>query len=306
MQEEKPDVFPSSDPSGDNKMSKIEQMNALMRKNRELKQNPVETTKPEIEQHQFSEEPKIPQHLVEPDFDSDFDVIPIPSKGVLYNPRITSLKVSYMNGGDENILSNPNLLKTGKFLEVLMRRKILHSSISYKDLLIGDRDAVMIWLRSTGYGNMYPISLIDPSTGDEFETEFDLNEIKFKELTAEPDDEGLFDYELSNGKNLKFKLFTVGDMVEIEEYAEKIDDSDNYDLATYTLARQIIEVDGNRDKEFINGFVAKMRILESKNLKKYISDIEPKMDSNIKVRTPGGVLLDTFFPLNPSFFWPKL
>jgi hypothetical protein len=301
MQEEKPDVFPSSNPEGNDKISKIEQMNALMRKNREAKKSNAEVLSPEPTQNNV-----VSGNLVEPDFGSEFDVIPLPSKGLLYSSKVGSLKVSYMNAGDENILTNPNLLRSGKFLEVLMTRKILDTTIKYQDLLVGDRDAIMIWLRSTGYGNKYPISLIDPNTGDEFETEIDLNDIKFKTLSAEPDEEGLFDYVLTNGSRLKFKLLNVGELSELEKYADEAENSENYDLATYSLSKQIVEVDGNRDREFINDFVKKMRILESRNLKKFISEIEPGMDLKIKVQTPGGGQIETFFPLNPSFFWPDI
>jgi hypothetical protein len=68
-------------------------------------------------------------------------------------------------------------------------RKILEPDLRYNDLL-GDRNAIMIWLRATGYGEMYPVTLLDEN-GDAFDTELNLNELKTKELGAEPDDEGL-------------------------------------------------------------------------------------------------------------------
>jgi hypothetical protein len=92
-----------------------------------------------------------------------------------------------MTTADENILTSPNLLQSGEFLNVLIR-KILEPDLRYNDLLVGDRNAIMIWLRATGYGEMYPVTLLDEN-GDAFDTELNLNELKTKELGAEPDDE---------------------------------------------------------------------------------------------------------------------
>ena len=42
-------------------------------------------------------------------------------------------------------------------VEILINRKILEPDLRYEDLLVGDRNAIMIWLRATGYGEMYPV-----------------------------------------------------------------------------------------------------------------------------------------------------
>ncbi len=69
---------------------------------------------------------------------------------------------------DENILTSPNLLQSGKFVDVLLKRKVRNSEIPVKDLLIGDRNAILIWLRATGYGEKYPVTIQTPE-GGEFE-----------------------------------------------------------------------------------------------------------------------------------------
>lgn len=247
--------------------------------------------------------------ITEPDFGSDFDLVPIPSQGKTYGNNKKSIKISFLNASDENILTNPNLLKSGKYLEVLFTRKILETDIKFRDLLIGDRNAIMIWLRATGFGTDYPIQVMDPSTYEEISTEIDLEQLKTKKLELDPDDEGYFDYTFPlSKKQIKFKFLTVGDAEDIEEHAEKLGKSDNqnYDLATYTLQKQIVEVEGKRDSQTINDFVRTLRMGDSRAFKKYVNDNECGIDLNITVTTPGGGRINTFFPLNTRFFWPEL
>ena len=71
------------------------------------------------------------------------------------------------------------------------------------------------------------------------------------------------------------------------------------------LEKTIIEVDGNRDLDFIKNYANNLRIRDGKALTKYIDEIESGVDLNITVRTPGGGSVTTFLPLNIKFFWPN-
>jgi len=125
-----------------------------------------------------------------------------------------------MTTADENILTSPNLLESGEFLEILINRKILEPELRYKDLHVGDRNAIMLWLRATAYGEMYPVTLFDENNNP-FETEINLNDLKTKKLGAEPDEEGLFFYQFPLCKaSVKFKLLTCGDVDIIEKMVE--------------------------------------------------------------------------------------
>jgi hypothetical protein len=247
--------------------------------------------------------------IVEPDYGSDFDVIPLPSQGKTYSHKKSAIKVSYLTAADENILTNPNLVKSGKFLDVLFQRKIIDTSFKYEELLTGDKDAIMLWLRATAYGTDYTIQVMDPDELEYFDVDIDLSEIPTKHLGAEPDEEGLFDFELPiSKKKLKFKLLTVGDIKNIEAYKDKITQekgAEYVDLATYTLKTVIVEVDGVRDTNKVNEFCDKMRLGDSRAFKKYVDKIESGKDFILSVTTPGGSQVKTFFPLNSTFFWPE-
>jgi len=256
-------------------------------------------------------EPKIPMSFKEtislPQMNQAFDVIPLPSAGKLYPTKKKNIKVAFLTTADENILTSPNLVESGEFLEILLNRKILEPELRYKDLHTGDRDAIMLWLRATGYGTEYPISVLD-NNGEVFSTDFDLSTLKTIELGAEPDFEGLFYFKMPlSGDEIKFKFLTTGDVAEISAWVER--DKENglivNNESTYILLKQIVEVNGNRDSRFILNYVNNIRILDSKKLKEYSDSIESGIDLNVDIKTPGGGSINTFLPINANFFWPN-
>jgi hypothetical protein len=248
------------------------------------------------------------QQLSQPQYNAAFDVIPLPSEGKLYKNKKPSVKVAYMTTADENILTSPNLLQSGEFLEILINRKLLEPDLRYKDLHVGDRNAIMLWLRATSYGEMYPITMYDEE-GAPFESEVDLNSLKTIKLSIEPDAEGYFDFYLPISKaSIKFKLLTVGDLDQIEKMVAEDEKNEIpvNSVITYRLERQIVDVNGNRDKGFIKDFIEKMRVRDSKELKDYIEKIDCGVDLAIEVKTPRGESISTFLPLSVRFFWPDL
>jgi len=249
------------------------------------------------------------QQLSQPQMNSAFDVIPLPSGGKLYNGIGKNIKVAYMSTADENILTSPNLLSSGKFLEILINRKILEPNLRYRDLVEGDRNAIMLWLRATGYGNMYPIEVEDEK-GVPFETDVDLNDIKTIELTKKPDTNGHFEFKLPiSGIVVKFKLLTVGEQDDIAERVEYEVDTLKLPINntnTYTLAKQLVSVNGDTNQEMVQSFSENMRVGDAKALREYIDSIDCGVDLRITVGTPGGGSITTFLPLNLKFFWPNI
>ena len=248
------------------------------------------------------------QEISQPNYNGPFDVIPLPSKGRLYPSKKANIRVGFMTTADENILTSPNLMASGEFLEILINRKILEPELRYKDLTVGDRNAIMLWLRATAYGHMYPVTILDEK-GMPFDTDINLNELKTKESPIEPDAEGLFSFTLPlSRKNLKLKVLTCGDVDDIERIVKADEEAgipvDNSSI--YTLERLIIEVDGDRNKAIIKDFVNSIRIGDGKALSEYMTSIESGIDLNISVQTPGGGSISTFLPLNVRFFWPNL
>ncbi len=245
--------------------------------------------------------------LSQPDFNCSFDVIPLPSKGKLYPNKKANIRIAYMTTADENILTSPNLLQSGKFLEILINRKILEPDLRYSDLHVGDRNAIMLWLRATSYGEMYPVTVFDENN-EPFESEVDLTSLNIKNLGVEPDAEGLFHYQFPLSKvNVKIKLLNCGDLDYIE--ALVAEDTENNvpinKMNTYILQRTIVEVEGERNRQYINDFVNSIRILDASSLTKFVETIESGVDLTINITTPRGGSISTFLPLNVKFFWPN-
>jgi hypothetical protein len=246
--------------------------------------------------------------LSQPNYNAPFDVIPLPSKGKLYKNKKESVRLAYMTTADENILTSPNLLQSGEFLEILINRKILEPTLRYKDLLPGDRNAIMLWLRATAYGEMYPVTLLD-ELSEPFDTEINLNELKTIELNENPDEEGLFYFQLPLTKaEIKFRLLTMGDVDAIEKIVtdEKERNIPVNNSNTYRLERMIVEVNGSRDRGMIRDIANSMRISDARAFDAYVDSIESGIDLNIEVETPGGGSVATFLPLNFNFFWPNI
>jgi len=239
-------------------------------------------------------------------FETPFDVLELPSKGLLYPGRPETVKVEYLTAADENILTSPNLIRSGKVLDVLLEKKIKSTEIPMKDMLVGDRNAIMIWLRATGYGEMYPVRMADPITGEEFETEIDLSNLKTKELTAQPDENGEFSFDLPRSKKkVKFKLLTVGDETSIAKKSEiRGKNTQISNALTYRLQAQIKEIDGNRDPNVISRFVNVMPAYDSLKFREYSDDIEPGIDLEVDVEGPSGPFRSPF-TIGLNFFWPN-
>jgi hypothetical protein len=136
-----------------------------------------------------------------------FDIIPLPSKGQPYKHKVDRLQVAYLTANDENMFVSPNLYRDGLLIDFLLNEKIMEAGIDPSELLDGDRDAIILWLRATGYGNEFPITAKDNQTGTEFDAVVDLSKIEFKEFNLKSDDNGWFDFELPLSKDVvKFKF----------------------------------------------------------------------------------------------------
>ena len=166
----------------------------------------------------IKEVPVVPENWDKMDFTESFDVIPLPSKGQCYEGNMSTIAVSYLTANDENMIVSPNLYRDGLILDYLLKAKIKNKNIDPDDLLEGDREAIILWLRATGYGTQYPITVTDNKTGIEFDTILDLTQIKHKPFVLEGDENGYFDYTLPVTKDeVKFRFLTHGDIKQIEE-----------------------------------------------------------------------------------------
>ena len=202
--------------------------------------------------------------------DAAFDVIPLPSKGEGYKDKISKASVAYLTAYDENMIVSPNLYRDNLILDYILQEKLLSQEIAPMDLLEGDREAIILFLRASGYGNEYPISVTDEETGKEFETVVDLSKLKYKDFDLKGDSNGWFEFELPVSKRVvKFRFPTHRDTVlldnmnKAEDPKLKMNAIRNY----VTTLDDFIETDKTVDTE------------EKVNIRKAIRTLEKWADS---------------------------
>lgn len=152
---------------------------------------------------------------------ASYDIIPLPSKGECYPNKQGRIAVSYLTAMDENIIVSPNLYRDNMVLDIILKEKLRDPEIDPDDLLDGDRDAIILFLRASAYGNMYSVSTTDPVTKQSFETQIDLSKIKYKDFTLVGDENGWFDFKLPVSKDeIKFRFLTHKDYINLKKLDE--------------------------------------------------------------------------------------
>lgn len=146
------------------------------------------------------------------DIDEIYDVLNLPSEGQCYPHKKNKIAVSYLTATDENFITSPNLYRDGLITDCLLHRKIVDKTFDVDNLVSGDADAVLYFLRVSSYGADFPATFTDPETNKQFSTVIDLGQIKTKEFKLIGDENGWFDFELPVSKDkVKFRYLTKKD-----------------------------------------------------------------------------------------------
>ena len=232
------------------------------------------------------------------------ETIELPSKGLLY-PKDSELakgtiEMKYMTAREEDILTNQSYIQKGTVIDKLIKSLIV-SKIDFNQLLIGDKNAIMVAARILGYGGKYQF------TYNEEEHEVDLSTLDNKKLDEKLFKSGVneFSYKLpQSGNEITFKLLSHQDETNINRELEglkKINKDSSPELTT-RLKYIIISVNGERDKKDIRDFVDNYLLArDSRSLREYIKEIQPDVDLTFFPKSNGnGVSI----PIGLSFFWP--
>ena len=214
-----------------------------------------------------------------------YDVIPLPSKGQCY-PKSSPLRcgrvpVAYLTAADENIIASPNVYRDGKLLDIILGRKVLDKRININELCSGDRDAIILWLRGTSYGDEFPISATNPDTGKQYNVTILLSQFDYLKFDLEGDDNGLFDYETNNGDLIKFKFFTSND----EEKLRKIIGSQITDINKLDVIRSINYVTECLNRIEFNDEEVSMLNEDLDEIKQIVGTDIPENDENVYPNT---------------------
>jgi hypothetical protein len=239
----------------------------------------------------------------------------LPSKGLLYpesSPLSSGQVELYLpTAMHEDILTNRNFIQQGVVIDKFLQA-IIASKIDYNDLLIGDKNAIMIGARILAYGSNYQFRYTPAGSSVAEDVTVDLSKLKEKEIDWPSIKKGIneFNYQLPmSGKLITYKISTHKDETAIDAEIrglQKINKNLSSDV-TVRLSHSIVAVDGDRDKKVIRDFVKTMPIRDSQSLRKNIADNTPDIVMKFDFTTSSGEVVEGLsLPMTVDFFWPEL
>jgi hypothetical protein len=238
-------------------------------------------------------------------FNLPHDVVPLPSQGKFYASGKKSLKVGYLTAADENLLMSQNLKDVNNMIITLLRSKIYEPDIQPEQLLEGDAEAILVFLRNTAFGSQYKIKTTDPKTNEMFETDINLDELNFKKLEKEPDQSGHFTIKLpKSGNEVKVKLLTLGDQFALRKLRDSYPSGMVVPIITKRLEMNIVSIDGNEDRSDISRFINILPIADSKFLRTELEGLEPRLDLKQRIIAPSGEEVQVNVSFGAEFFRP--
>ena len=226
------------------------------------------------------------------------EMVDLPSKGYLYpegHPLSTGkVEIKYMTAKEEDILTSQNLINNGTVIDVLLKSLIVNKQIDLGDLIIGDKNAIMVAARILGYGKDYPF------TYDGIENTIDFskftkgqNEFHFKLPTSERD--------------VTFKIINGRDDNDVQSEVtakEKINKNSSSELTT-RLKKMLLSVDGKADRAFINSFVdTEFLSRDSLAFRQHVKSVTPDLDFDTTITDTSGKEIEVTIPITLRFFWP--
>jgi hypothetical protein len=232
--------------------------------------------------------------------------VELPSKGLVYpedNPLSSGkIEIKYMTAKEEDILTNQAYIQKGNVLDKLIESLIVNKDINYKDLIIGDKNAVLIASRILGYGKEYSFKYNDN------EHQVDLSEVDNKEFDSSSIVKGTneFSFELPySTTKITYKILNGHDENKIEQELrglKKINKDAVPELST-RLKHMITSVNGDTEKKSIREFVDNYLLArDSRALRKHIEETQPDVDLTFNLDGEEEVTI----PIGINFFWPDV
>jgi len=246
----------------------------------------------------------------DPDLMTSYEIVKLPSKGLYNKNRISEVNVEYMTSKDEDLLTTPSLIENGTVLDVLLKRKIKTKGIIVDDLLAGDRNAIILFLRSSSYGSEYNVQVPDPRTNIPFKTNVDLLKLKYKKVNELPDEDGHFNVDLPmRKKSVKFRLLTSGEETILFKQAEAHKDAYSQEFSEYStlkLKSHIISINGKTDRSYIGKFVDAMPAMDALTIRRKILDVSPDVDMDYEFKAKDGFKFNAQLSVGIDFFFPNI
>jgi hypothetical protein len=248
--------------------------------------------------------------------DVPLESVPLPSSGKVY-PQESSLynaetvDIKAMTAREEDILTSRALLKKGTVITELIRSCLMDKTVNPNELLGGDRNALMVAIRITGYGPEYKAEIECNECGAKTPHEFDLGSLPIRRLGIEPirDGSNLFQFQLPYSKKIVTFRFLTGrdeeEILSLGEKQKKLGLSGESNVTT-NLLHSIVSIDGVEDRSKIANFIKLMPARDSLALRNYIKDNEPGVVMKQETTCSAcGHAEEVSMPLGVNFLWPS-
>ena len=236
----------------------------------------------------------------------------LPSKGYFYpkdNPLASGkVEMKYMTAKEEDILTSPNLLKQGTAIDKLLEALIVDKKVKLDDLLIGDKNALIIAARILAYSKRYDFAAID-DVGEETTAAVDLTTLNDKELDFKNIPQGVneFPFKLPNSeREVVLRILTHKDEVELSKEAEALQKAKMSTGMTSRMKKMLVSVDGKSERVHINKFVdEELLSVDALEMRKYLFTITPDVDMSTTATYADGTEREVVVQVTAQFFWPS-
>lgn len=239
------------------------------------------------------------------DKDNGFEYIDLPSKGECY-PATSPLRngkiaVGYLTASDEDIICNPKIYEEGDLVDIIIDRRIIDKSIDSSMLCMGDRDAITLWLRRTGYGNEFPVYIrTHDEQSSQWETTIDLSKVINRDFQLSGDENGHFMYFMENGDMLKYRFLSAKEVNSVYQ-----DTDDDKTTIIEMLKAITVSINGNNNKIYISQYINGMNDEDAMLYITYVHAYAPSIENHVNVDIPkeyGGGKTVIKLQINSDFF----
>jgi len=236
------------------------------------------------------------------------EIIDLPSEGKLYPKEHPcsngKIEIKYMTAKEEDILTSQNLIKKGVVIDRVLDSLILTEGVKTDDLIIGDKNAVMVAARVLAYGPEYVCEITNPTNGERVKYTFNLADCPFKKLPKDVK-ENSFEVTLPiSKKKIKFSILTGKEENLIEKDLKASQKLGSVSPELTTRLRYVIkEVDGDSSQSVINNIAVNMLARDSMYLREEMLKVSPDIELSQEIDIEGeSVKVD--IPMTVGFFWP--
>lgn len=267
-----------------------------------------------------------PQQNVQNNNDFGFVVptefVELPSRGTFYTPghplhNQETIEVKHMTAKEEDMLTSRSLLRKGVALDRVIDSIIIDNRIDSEELLVGDRNAIIVSARISAYGSDYTTKVTCPNCSTQQEHTFDLNESSIYNQDNEDDpfdglveqqEDGTFVVELPRSElNVGFKILTGKDEKQVAsglEHDKKTKGSYEKNV-TRQLKHIITSVNGNATSAAINYVADNLPSIDARYLRQAYKSVNPNIDLTQHFECiECGHEANMEVPLTADFFWP--